>query len=83
MEVYGIKVDREGIEDFSDKLSARISELQKEIYSLAGREFNINSPKQLGEILFEKLDLPHGKKKGQRQKSLLRLLYRQKLGKAI
>ena len=62
MEVYGIKVDREGIEDFSDKLSARISELQKEIYSLAGREFNINSPKQLGEVLFDDLAIPTKKK---------------------
>ena len=62
MEVYGIKVDREGIEDFSDKLSGRISELQKEIYSLAGREFNINSPKQLGEVLFDDLAIPTKKK---------------------
>ena len=62
MEVYGIKVDREGIEEFSDRLSARIDELQKEIYSLAGREFNINSPKQLGEVLFDDLAIPTKKK---------------------
>lgn len=62
MEVYGIKVDRDGIEEFSDRLSERIEELQREIYSLAGREFNINSPKQLGEVLFDDLAIPAKKK---------------------
>ncbi|MGN1116888.1 MAG: DNA polymerase, partial [Candidatus Ornithomonoglobus sp.] len=45
-----------------DMLSVRIAELEKRIYEAAGEEFNINSPKQLGAILFEKLGLPHGKK---------------------
>ena len=47
---------------FSEKLKGRIDELTQEIYSLAGEEFNINSPKQLGEILFNKLGLKNGKK---------------------
>lgn len=62
MEVYGIKVDKDGIEKFSDSLSGRISLLQSKIYELAGEEFNINSPKQMGEILFEKLEIPTKKK---------------------
>lgn len=62
MQLYGIKIDTNQLQLFSDKLSARIDELIKEIYSLAGEEFNINSPKQLGVILFEKLGLKAGKK---------------------
>ena len=62
MELEGMAVDRKSIEDYSVVLSSRIEELQKQIWELAGEEFNINSPKQLGVILFEKLNLP-GKKK--------------------
>lgn len=62
MERYGIKVDKQGIEEFGEMLSQRIEELQSSIYELAGVEFNINSPKQLGEILFEKLQIPTKKK---------------------
>ena len=62
MEVYGIEVDRAGIEGFSERISAEIDRLQKNIYELAGEEFNINSPKQLGQILFEKLAIPTKKK---------------------
>lgn len=62
MEVYGIEVDREGIEKFNEKITAEIDRLQKKIYELAGVEFNINSPKQLGQILFEKLEIPTKKK---------------------
>ncbi|MBQ9765917.1 MAG: DNA polymerase I [Lachnospiraceae bacterium] len=62
MEAEGIRVEREALKEYGDKLSVRINELEKEIYALAGEEFNINSPKQLGEILFEKLKLSGGKK---------------------
>lgn len=62
MENIGFKVDLTGLEKFSDQLAMQIEELREQIYGYAGEEFNINSPKQLGEILFEKLGLPSGKK---------------------
>lgn len=58
MEFEGFSVDREMLEDLGDKFSLKIKKLETEIYDLASEEFNINSPKQLGKILFEKLDLP-------------------------
>ena len=62
MEVAGFLVDREGIEAYGSELETKISSVADEIYALAGQEFNINSPKQLGEILFDKLGLPARKK---------------------
>ncbi len=62
MERYGIKVDRETLLKYQENLEKSIDETTKEIYELAGEEFNINSPKQLGVILFEKLGLKGGKK---------------------
>ena len=62
MEEEGIRVNPEALKDYGEALSGKITELEKEIYSEAGCEFNINSPKQLGEILFEKMGLPGGKK---------------------
>ena len=62
MEYYGIRVDREALEAYGNRLDSRIETLTKEIYEAAGENFNINSPKQLGQILFEKLELPSGKK---------------------
>jgi DNA polymerase-1 len=62
MELAGCRVDREALSGFGEMLSGRISELETSIYDMAGETFNINSPKQLGEILFGKLGLPHGKK---------------------
>jgi len=62
MEVYGIEVDRDGIEQFNERITAEIEKLVKRIYELAGEDFNINSPKQLGQILFEKLAIPTKKK---------------------
>ncbi|MBE6064690.1 DNA polymerase I [Clostridium cochlearium] len=62
MEVEGFKVDGKMLEDIGDKLQGEIEKVQKEIYELADEEFNVNSPKQLGKILFEKLDLPVIKK---------------------
>jgi DNA polymerase-1 len=62
MEMYGIRVDRQQLKEYGDRLKVQIDALETEIYELAGTSFNINSPKQLGEILFEKMELPHGKK---------------------
>lgn len=62
MEKEGFKVDKEELVSFGKELSKEIDRLTGEIYQMAGEEFNINSPIQLGEILFEKLQLPAGKK---------------------
>ena len=62
MELMGCRVDKGALVSFGEALSAHIAEQEKAIYDMAGEEFNINSPKQLGEILFGKLGLPHGKK---------------------
>ncbi len=62
MEHLGFMVDRKGIAEFTQKISGELKQIQEEIYELAGEEFNINSPKQLGVILFEKMGLPAKKK---------------------
>ncbi len=62
MEKQGIKVNQEFLESFLAKVKATLFDLTNEIHTLAGSEFNINSTKQLGEILFEHLGLPVGKK---------------------
>ncbi len=62
MEYFGVKVDKNRIDEMGVELKERLKTLEQEIYELAGTEFNINSPKQLGEILFEKLNLPVIKK---------------------
>ncbi len=62
MEKWGITVKGEELKDYGEKLQIRIEELEQLIYEKAGEAFNINSPKQLGVILFEKLGLPGGKK---------------------
>ncbi len=62
MELVGFLVDFKGLENHSIYLQSRIDELTSEIYTLAGEEFNLNSPKQLGQILFVKLGLPAKKK---------------------
>ncbi len=62
MENEGIRVDAKGIENYGYELEAVARELEERIYLAAGESFNINSPKQLGEILFEKLMLPTAKK---------------------
>jgi len=62
MELAGCRVDAKAMSDFGELLSRRAKELETKIYQLADGEFNINSPKQLGEILFDRLGLPHGKK---------------------
>lgn len=62
METAGFAVDKKGIEDFGNRLGSRIDELIAQIYSEAGREFNVNSPKQLGTVLFEEMQIPCKKK---------------------
>ena len=62
MEIEGIRVDAKILEDMKKDISIKIEEVEKDIYTLAGEEFNIASPKQLGEILFDKLKLPYAKK---------------------
>ena len=62
MESIGFKVNKDILDELSIKIKREIEETQKEIFELADEEFNINSPKQLGKILFEKLDLPVIKK---------------------
>ena len=62
MELAGCRVDKGALVSFGEMLSEKAGALEQEIYAMAGEEFNINSPKQLGEILFGKLNLPHGKK---------------------
>jgi len=62
MEKEGISVDVEMLDKFSEELTKDIEKLEKEIFDLTDEEFNLNSPKQLGEVLFDKLGLPAGKK---------------------
>jgi len=62
MEAEGILMDKDALHTYGEELAVSIEELEKRIYGAAGEEFNINSPKQLGVILFEKLELPGSKK---------------------
>ena len=62
MEQRGFLVDGKALAAFGEDMAGRIAALEQKIYEQAGTEFNINSPKQLGTVLFEKMQLPHGKK---------------------
>ena len=62
MEFEGIALDSQGVKEFGAGLVSQINEVEQEIYELAGKQFNIQSPKQLGVVLFDELLLPHGKK---------------------
>ncbi len=62
MEKNGVKVEGDALKVYSQELGGKIQELEKQIFEEAGETFNLNSPKQLGVVLFEKLELPHGKK---------------------
>ena len=62
MEYDGVHVNVETLNEMGVEIKKRVDEISKEIYELSGVEFNISSPSQLGDVLFEKLGLPHGKK---------------------
>lgn len=62
MQLIGFTLDSDELRRFGEMLSEKLSQLESSIYSMAGEEFNINSPKQLGVILFERLQLPGGKR---------------------
>ncbi len=62
MEYTGIRLDKQELTNMGEEIKIKIELVSNEIYNMAGCEFNISSPKQLGDILFEKLNLPHGKK---------------------
>ncbi|WP_108484475.1 DNA polymerase I [Oceaniglobus ichthyenteri] len=62
MEMHGIEVDRDTLSRMSNAFSQKMAGLEAEIHEMAGRSFNVGSPKQLGEILFDELELPGGKK---------------------
>ena len=63
MELAGVKVDSEGLASFSEELGQDLARLESEVQELAGREFNLGSPKQLGDILFDELKIGQGKAK--------------------
>jgi len=62
MEMHGVKVDRRVLEDMSQEIALQLVEFEERIYKLAGRRFNLNSPRQLGAVLFEEMGLPPMKK---------------------
>ena len=62
MEHAGMRVDANALAAFGSEMEVQLKTLEQHIYEEAGGPFNINSPKQLGEVLFERLQLPHGKK---------------------
>ncbi len=62
MEMAGVKMNAEALKEYGNELAVKIAELEERIYEQAGEKFNINSPKQLGVILFEKMQLPGSKK---------------------
>ena len=76
MELTGVKVDNDVLETMKSETKIKIDALTKEIYELAGEEFNIASPKQLGEILFLKLGLPGGKKTTKGYKTDMKVLHK-------
>lgn len=65
MEFNGVSLDVQYLEDLSDELNGKLEKIEDKIFAIAGETFNVNSPRQVGQILFEKLGLkPHGKKRG-------------------
>ncbi|MBD9075094.1 DNA polymerase I [bacterium] len=76
MEITGVKVDKTVLEEMKKEAKDKINILTKEIHELAGEEFNIASPKQLGEILFIKLGLPGGKKTEKGYKTDVKVLHK-------
>ncbi len=76
MEMTGVKVDKDILEEMKIDTKAKIELLENDIYNMAGEKFNIASPKQLGEILFEKLGLPGGKKNQTGYKTDVKVLHK-------
>ena len=76
MEITGVKVDKDILINMKDEIKVKLDILTNEIYNLAGCEFNIASPKQLGDILFEKLGLPGGKKGTKSYKTDVKVLHK-------
>lgn len=62
MEIWGVKIDVDFLKNLSQELEKKLRELEKQIYEMAGQEFNVNSPQQLSQVLFYKLNLPASKK---------------------
>ena len=62
MELHGVMVDRADLQSMSEEFAARMAEIETDIFRIAGQDFNLGSPKQLGEVLFERMKLPGGKK---------------------
>ena len=69
MEIEGVSIDYKYLQELTTEFNEKLSALENKIYELAGEEFNINSPKQVGEILFNKLELKTGKKRGKNKNS--------------
>ncbi len=76
MEITGVKVDLDTLNSMKDEVKIKIDLLTNDIYNMAGIEFNISSPKQLGEILFERLGLPGGKKGATSYKTDVKVLHK-------
>lgn len=76
MEITGVCIDREMIRNMASETKAKIELIENDIYNLAGEKFNISSPKQLGDILFEKLGLPGGKKNQTGYKTDVKVLHK-------
>ena len=76
MEITGVNVNKDILEDMKEEVKAKIEIISNEIYNLVGCEFNISSPKQLGDILFEKLGLPGGKKGATSYKTDVKVLHK-------
>ncbi|MBQ1813218.1 MAG: DNA polymerase I [Bacilli bacterium] len=72
MELTGMKVDKKVLDEMKDEISIKIELLTKDIYNMAGIEFNINSPKQLGDILFDKIGVPANKKRATDKEHLVK-----------
>ena len=73
MEYTGIKVDKKVLDNMKDELQIKLELLEKDIYNMSGNSFNINSPKQLGEVLFDKLNIPANKKRSTDKDYLIKL----------
>ncbi len=76
MEIEGIKVNPDVLLEMKEEISVKIDMVSKDIYNMAGMEFNISSPKQLGEVLFEKLGLPFGKRNVKGYKTDIKVLHK-------